>query len=80
MLMEISSVQLENAKSLILVTELGMVVFLQPEIKVFVVVSMMALQLLRESYVVFPVSTLIDASPEQPKNAPLPILFTELGM
>ena len=32
------------------VTLLGMIVFLHPEIKVFDEVSMMALQLLRESY------------------------------
>ena len=61
-----------------LVTELGIVVFSQPFIKVFVAVSMRALQLSRESYVVLPASTLIDVSPEQPLNAKLPMLVTEL--
>ena len=49
MLIDVSPLQPQNALSLMLVTELGMVVFLQPVIKVFVAVSMMALQLLRES-------------------------------
>ena len=48
-LIDVSPLQSQNAKSLILVTELDMVVFSQPAIKVFVSVSMMALQLLRES-------------------------------
>ena len=49
MLIDVSPLQPQNASSPMLVTELGMVVFLQPVIKVFVAVSMMALQLLRES-------------------------------
>ena len=49
MLTDVSPEHLLNANSPILVTELGMVEFLQPVIKVFVAVSMMALQLLRES-------------------------------
>ena len=40
-------------------TELGMVVLLQPAINVLLAVSMMALQLLRESNVEFPLSTTI---------------------
>ena len=49
----------QSAKALspIEVMVLGMMVLLQPVIKVFVAVSMMALQLLRESYLEFPLST-----------------------
>ena len=45
------------------VTELGMVVFLQPTIKLFVDVSIIALQLLRESYVPLFLSTTKEVSP-----------------
>ena len=41
------------------VTELGIMELLQPAIKVLVVVSIMALQLFRLSYTVFPVETTI---------------------
>ena len=41
--------ELLNAEAPMLVTELGMAVFLQPVINVFFAVSMIALQLLRES-------------------------------
>ena len=51
-----------------LVTLLGMVVFMQPEINVFEDVSIIALQLLRESYIVFPLSTFTDVKLEQPPN------------
>ncbi len=51
------------------VTELGMVVVLQPEISVFVAVSMMALQLSRESYVELPAATTMLSRPLQPQNA-----------
>ena len=53
--------QLRNALSPMDVTLLGMTVFLQPANKVLDDVSMMALQLLRESYFVLPVSTMIEA-------------------
>ena len=48
-LIAFNSEQPEKAPHLILVMLLGTVVFLQPESSVFVAVSMMALQLLRES-------------------------------
>ena len=62
-----------------LVTELGMVVDWQPEIRVFVAVSIMALQFSRESYIVLPLSTTMEVREEQQLNAPPPMLFTKLG-
>ena len=62
------------------VTEFGIIVFLHPKNKVFVFVSIIALQLSRESYFVFPDSTSIDVRPEQPEKAGLLMLVTELGM
>ena len=62
------------------VTELGIIVLLQPAIKEFVDVSIIALQLLRESYFVFPFATLMLVRPLQPQKALLPIEVTELGM
>lgn len=61
------------------VTVLGITVFLQPAISLFVAVSMMALQPLRLSYTVFPASTTIEAKSLQPLNE-LSIEVTELGM
>ena len=52
------------------VTELGMVVFLQPTINLFVDVSIIALQLSRESYVPLFLSTTTEVSPEQLAKAP----------
>ena len=46
-----------NAETEIAVTELGMVEFWQPAMSVLEAVSMIALQLLRESYVELPLST-----------------------
>ena len=40
----------------------------------------MALQSLRESYLMFPVSTLIDVRPLQPENTPLLMKVTLFGM
>ena len=69
-----------KALSPIEVTELGMVVFLQPASKVFVAVSIIALQLSLESYLELPLSTTIDSKLVQPLNIKLPIEVTELGM
>ena len=55
----------EKAPSPMLVTPSGIDVFLQPVINVFVDVSIIALQLLRESYSGFPDSTIIDSKPVQ---------------
>ena len=45
-----------------------------------VAVSIIALQLLRLSYTVFPLETVIEVSPLQPVNAKSPIEVTEFGM
>ena len=62
------------------VTELGMIVFLHPEIKSFVLVWIRALQLFLESYTGFSVSTTICSNPEQQSNGLIPIEVTELGI
>ena len=49
-----------------LVTDEGMVVVLQPAIRVLLVVSIIALQLSRESYFLLPASTLMLVKPVQP--------------
>ena len=72
--------QPENASSPMEVTELGIVVFLQPAINVLVAVSIMALQLLRESYFGLSLATEMVARLEQPRNAQPPMVVTELGM
>ena len=69
-----------NADAPIEVTELGIIVFLQPQTSVFVAVSIIALQLLRESYFGFPLSIFRLVNPMQPKKALLLIEVTELGM
>ena len=69
-----------KALSPIEVTELGMVVFLQPASKVLVAVSIIALQLSLESYLELPLSTTIDSKPLQPEKALPRIEVTELGM
>ena len=51
------------------VTVLGIVEEAHPRMRVLVAVLMLALQLLRESNVVLPDATLMEVSPEHPKNA-----------
>ena len=80
MVMEVRPLQPEKAWSPMLVTLFGMIVFLQPAIKVFVAVSIIALQSLRESYIVFPVSTLIEVRPLQPLKTSCPMSNTLFGM
>ena len=63
----------------IFVTELGIIVVLLPHIKLLVSVSIIALQLSRESYFGFPLSTTIEFRLVQLK-ACSPIKVTELGM
>ena len=72
--------QPEKAEYPILVTLLGIVVFLQPLISVLVAVSITALQLLRLSYITFPCSTTIEAIESHPLKAPSPIFITLLGI
>ena len=71
MVTEVSPEQLENADSPIEVTELGIMVFWQPIIRLFVDVFTIALQLLRESYVLLLDSTAIFSStPNWDKSSP----------
>jgi hypothetical protein len=53
---------------------------LHPEIRVLLADFIIALQLSRESYFVFPLSTVIDVRPEHPEKAYQPIDVTLLGM
>ena len=69
MIMLVSPLQSEKARSPIAVTELGIIVFWQPINKVLLVVWIMALQLLRESYFGLPLSTVMLVNPVQPQNA-----------
>ena len=62
------------------VTLLGITVFIQPAINVLEDLSIIALQLLRESYFVFPLETVIEVKPLQRENAPEPMVVTLLGM
>ena len=68
--------QSRKASSHILVTLEGMIVFLQPAISVLVLVSMIALQLSRESYLGLCSCTIIVVKLEQPENADPSILVT----
>ena len=61
-------------------TLLGMTVFLHPNNNVLDDVSMMALQLFRESYWEFVDSIMMDFKLEQPMKAFFSILVTLLGM
>jgi len=80
MVTEVSPEQRKKAYSLMAVTELGMIVLLQPTINLFVDVSIIALQLSRESYVPLFLSTVTEVRLEQPEKALSPIEVTELGM
>lgn len=63
-----------------LVTLLGMIVLLQPDIRTLEDVFMMALQSFRESYLELFVSTLINLMLEQPVIISSPMLITFLGI
>jgi len=73
---------LQPAKATIpmLVTLEGIIVFLHPATNVLVAVSMMALQLFRESYTLFAASTWMAVKLLQPQNAASPMLVTLEGM
>ena len=76
---EVIPLQDKKALSPIEVTVLGMIVFLHPVIRVFDAVSIIALQLLRESYFTFPLSTLMLIK-SQHSNAWSQIDVTEFGI
>ena len=80
MVIDVKPLQPANAQLPIEVTELGITVFLHPDISVLVADSTIALQLFLESYTLFPLSTTMVVKPLQEINAQLPIEVTELGM
>ena len=63
-----------------LVTSSGITVFEQPANREFVAVSMMALQLERESYTLLSSATVIEVKPLQRLKTALPRLVTLLGI
>ena len=63
-----------------LVTLLGIIVFLQPATRALVAVSIIALQFSLLSYFALPPATTMLVTPEQPLNAPFPMLVTLLGI
>jgi hypothetical protein len=78
--MMVSSVHPLKALLPILFTESGITVEEQPRINSLSVISIIALQLLRESYTAFPSATFIFLMPEQSVKAVQWILDTDLGM
>ena len=72
--------QLLKACSPILVTLGGIIVFAHPAINLLVFVSIMALQLLRESYSGFLSATIMDIRASQPAKTDFPILVTPWGI
>ena len=80
MVIEVRPLQPLNADSPMLVTSFGMTVFWQPAISLLVEVSMMALQLLRESNVVLSSATVMVVRPLHLLNAPAYMLVTLSGI
>ena len=80
MVTEVRSVQPKNESSPMAIMDGGKVVFLQPVIKVLLSVSIIALQLFRESYAGLPSATEIEVRPLQLEKTPPPMLVTPLGM
>lgn len=63
-----------------LITLLGMIVFLHPDINLLFSVSIIALQLLRESYLGLPIATLMEEREVQAQKGLYPIFVTLSGM
>ena len=78
--MDVSPLQPWKAYAPMVVTLLGMVVFLHPVIRVLFSVLMMALQLSRESKISLPASTVMLSNALQPAKTLYPILVTLLGI
>ena len=77
---DVSPLQPPKAFSPMHVTSLGMTVLLHPLINLFFADSIMALQLLRESYLGLASSTKSEFNPLQNVKAALPMDVTLLGM
>ena len=67
--MEVRPLQQKKAELPILVTEFGIIVFLHPAMSSLLDFLIIALQLLRESYMVFPLSTIMEVRPVHPPKA-----------
>ena len=80
MVIDVREVQSQKQLNPKLVTEDGMTVVLHPRIILLVDVSIIALQLSRESYTLLFLSTVIDSREEQPLKQESPKLVTEDGM
>ena len=78
--MDVRPEQYWKASHLIPVTPLGIIVFLHPTINTFDKVSIIALQLSRESNTVLPISTDMVVRLEQSDKTREPILVTLLGI
>ena len=78
--MEVREEQSEKALRPILVTLLGIVVFLQPAMRVLVAVLIIALQFSRLSYVEFLLSTTMEVKEEHPTKAPTTMRSTLFPM
>ena len=80
MFMEVRFLQLEKAELPMLVTLSGMIVVEHPTISLLLLVSIMALQPLRESYMVLPSATIMEVRLLQLEKALCPMFVTFLGM
>ncbi len=70
----------KKEESPIILTDSGIIVYSHPAIRVLVAVWIMALQLLRLSYIVLPLDTVIFINEVQRAKIPIPILLTESGI
>ena len=80
MVIEVRPLQNEKAYEPMVVTVVGITVFLHPTTRVFDAVSTMALQLFRESYLLFPEATSMASRLLQLSKTLEPILVTLEGM
>ena len=80
MVIDVRLVHQPNAKSPMVVTLLGMVEFLHPNINVLLAVLIIALQFSRESNTGFSSATSIEERFEHLEKALYPISFTPIGM
>ena len=80
MVIEARLLQRENAADPMLVTLSGIIVVEQPNTKVLLLVSIIALHPSRESYIVFPSVTMIEVRELQHEKAASPMLVVLMGI
>ena len=78
--MEVRLLHHSKAQFEILVTELGITVFLQPTIRLLDLVSIIALHFSLLSYIVFPFSTVTEVRSEHPEKARIRISVMVAGI